>query len=167
MLLDPYADTPLGPRDVLEAEAFIVGGIVDKVPRPRATEAISRLIPWAARRRVELKGSIIGVPNTINSIIEIVLKARYDYGGDVERAVRSVMSPADARLRAYVEISRRARGRGKVDWSFYCELASWLPITRDDFLRAARMAHVEVVGEPQECERVSKDQSLHGTRAPR
>jgi tRNA (adenine9-N1/guanine9-N1)-methyltransferase len=152
ILLDPSAEEPLRGDEVLEADAFIIGGIVDKIPRPGATAALSRLIPWARRRKILLRGSLIGVPNRINAITEIILRARYQTCGDIDAAIRGTMSPHDARLRAYVEISRRASRSRRVDWGFYCELKRWLPLTRDDFLRAARMAHVEVVGSPSECE---------------
>ncbi len=152
VLLDPSADEELSARDVLTAEAFIIGGIVDKIPRPGATAALARSVPWAARRRVTLRGSVIGVPNRINSIAEIVLRARYEVCGDVEEAIRRAMSPHDARLRAYVEISRAARGSGRVSWDLYCKLKRWLPLTPNDFVRAARMAHVEVVGDRAACE---------------
>ncbi len=161
ILLDPYAERDLDGRDVMEADAFIVGGVVDKVPRPGATKAIGRLIEEAKPRRIALRGSLIGVPNRINSIVEIVLRARYETCGNVEKAITTVMSPRDIRMRAYVEISREARGRGYVNWSLYCRLREWLPLTREDFLKAARMAHVEVRGRLEECETVSKDQSRH------
>ena len=154
IVLDPSAPSSLGPGDVASAEVFIVGGIVDKVPRPGATTAISRLLVsrgLAEPKKVALKGSLIGVPNRINAIVEILLKARYETCGDVDKAVASTMSPRDARLRAYLEISREAGKTGYVTWELYCRLRRWLPLTPKDFLRAARMAHVEVRGKPSEC----------------
>jgi len=47
--------------------------------------------------------------------------------------------------RAYVEIAKRAGRTGRIGWDFYCELRKWLPITIREFLRAARMAHVEII----------------------
>ena len=154
IVLDPSAPSSLGSDDVTAAEVFIVGGIVDKVPRPGATTAISRPLlsrGLAEPRKITLKGSIIGVPNRINAIVEILLRARYETCGDVDRAVAASMSPRDARLRAYVEISREAGRKRYVTWEFYCRLRSWLPLTPEEFLRAARMAHVEVKGRPGEC----------------
>ncbi len=152
VLLDPNADESLSSNDVKSAEAFIVGGIVDRVPRPGATAKLLRLIPWAKRRRVELRGSIIGVPNRLNAIVEIILKARYKFCGNIEKAILDTMSPHDVRLRAYVEIARRAGKAKKIDWNFYCELRKWLPLTINDFVKAARMAHVELVGSPKQGE---------------
>lgn len=148
ILLDPGADRDLDARDVLEADAFILGGIVDRVPRPGETRRL-RLQGLAEPRRLALRGSVHGVPSRLNSVAEIVLRARYETCGDVEEAIRRVMSPRDARLRAYVELSRWSRGRRrKVPWSLYEELASWLPLSPRDFVRATRMAGLEVEGEP-------------------
>ena len=157
ILLDPSADRPLSREDVLEAEAFILGGIVDKRPRPGATAKLP--IEKARRRRVELRGSLIGVPNTINTLVDAILRARYLYDGDVERALYDVIPPHEARIRAYVEIARAASKTGCIDWSFYEELRRWLPLRPRDFEKAARMAGVKI------CERnVSKDQSHHNAQ---
>ncbi len=142
ILLDPEAEKPLTGREVREAEAFIIGGIVDLLPRRGATRTIEA--EGAERRSILLRGSVIGVPNRINIVASILLTARY-VTGDVEEAVRANMCPRDARLRAAVEIARRARG-GMVDWSLYEELRKWLPLTRRDFVKAARMAGVRVTG---------------------
>ncbi|NPA04558.1 MAG: hypothetical protein GXO09_00480 [Crenarchaeota archaeon] len=145
ILLDPDAPRDLSADDVLEADAFIIGGIVDLTPVKGATRSIPG-VEGVERRRISLRGSIIGVPNRINIIASIILTARYVTLGDVEEAVRRNMCPRDARLRAAVEIARRARS-GMVDWSLYMELRKWLPLTEKDFLRAARMAGVTVTGE--------------------
>ncbi len=143
ILLDPNAEKPLKPHEVLEAQVFILGGIVDKRPRPGATTRLP--IEKAVRRRIELRGSIIGVPHTLNNLVETILLARYRYGGDVERALYETIPPHEARIRAYVEITRAARGRGAVSWELYEELRRWLPLRPRDFEKAARMAGVKLV----------------------
>lgn len=144
ILLDPNAEQGLRPSDVLEADAFIIGGIVDRLPRPGETRRLM-LRGLAEPRKLALRGSIHGVPSRLNMLAEIILKARYETCGDVEEAIRSVMSPRDARLRAYVELARWSQGRRKkAPWSLYEELASWLPLSPRDFVRAARMAGLEV-----------------------
>ncbi len=155
ILLDPNAEEELKPSEVLEAEVFILGGIVDKRPRPGATSRLP--IERAARRRIALRGSIIGVPHTLNALVEVLLRARYLYNGDVERALYDVIPPHEARIRAYVEITRRARG-GRVTWELYEELRRWLPLRPRDFEKAARMAGVKLEG------RISKDQSHHSVQ---
>jgi len=140
VLLDPSAEEPLTAGDVIEAEAFILGGIVDRTPRPGETSRLPLRGLYEARR-LELRGSIHGVPNRVNMLAAIILDARYRFCGDVEKAITANMSPRDARARAYVEISRWLRGRrARVPWSLYCRLRSWLPLSPRDFIRAARMA---------------------------
>ena len=156
ILLDPSAPERLTPEDVMQAEAFILGGIVDKRPRPGATATLP--VKRAERRRIELRGSLIGVPNTLNSLIEAVLRARYLYNGDIERALYDVIPPHEARIRAYVEITRAAKKRGCVDWSLYEELRTWLPLRPRDFEKAARMASVPLCEKREE---ISKDQFHH------
>ncbi len=153
VLLDPSAEEPLSPRDVLEADVFILGGIVDRIPRRGLTARIREAVEGLVKpRRIEFRGSLVGVPNRLNMLVESLLLARYKLGGSIEDAIRMVMSPRDARLRAYVEIARYAARKGtkKVDWSFYEQLKEWLPLRPIDFIRAARMAGVEVVGVQQD-----------------
>lgn len=148
VILRPDAPQPLTGEEVLEADAFLLGGVVDKIPRPGLSRILDNLVPWGVPRRLELRGSIIGVPERINRIIEILLKARYVYNGDIEAAIVSTMTRKDIVSRAYFEIMRASRGRGAVSWSLYRSLAKWLPITERDFLEAARKAHVKVEGGP-------------------
>ena len=151
ILLDPSAEKTLSPGEVLEADAFILGAIVDRVPRPGATRRL-RLAGRYEARRIELRGSTHGVPTRLNMLVEILLSARYQYCGDPEKAVTSAMSPRDARWRAYIEISRWLRGRrARVPWSLYCSLRRWLPLSPKDFIRAARMAGAETEPGPPPC----------------
>ncbi|MEB3860576.1 MAG: tRNA (guanine-N1)-methyltransferase, partial [Desulfurococcales archaeon] len=150
IILRPDAPQPLTSGDVLTADAFLIGGIVDRIPRPGISRVLDNLVPWGLPRRMELRGSIIGVPERINRIIEILLKARYEYRGDVEKAIISTMTKKDVMARLHVEISRKARRRGStpaVSWRLYDELSRWLPITREDFKKAAAKAHVRIVEE--------------------
>ncbi len=155
ILLDPNAEEDLKPWEVLEAEVFIIGGIVDKRPRPGATAELP--VYSAIRRRISLRGSLIGLPNTINAIVETILRARYLYSGDVERALYDTIPPHEARIRAYVEISRYKRRI--VTMEQYVELARWLPIRPHDFVKAARMAGVDVQVDSEKL--LSKDQCHH------
>ncbi len=161
ILLDPNAREPLKPHEVLEAQVFILGGIVDKRPRPGATMQLP--IKKAVRRRIELRGSIIGVPHTLNNLVETILLARYKYNGSIERALYDTIPPHEARIRAYVEIARAARGKGVVSWELYKQLKQWLPLRPRDFEKAARMAGVRLVGE-ERVAKVSKDQSHHDSQ---
>ncbi|AEM38018.1 tRNA (guanine-N1-)-methyltransferase [Pyrolobus fumarii 1A] len=160
ILLDPNADKDLQPDEVVKADVFILGGIVDKRPRPGATRELP--IEGAVRRRISLRGSIIGVPHTINTLVEALLLARYVYDGNIERALYDVTPPHEARIRAYVEISRVIRGAkgAYVDWDLYEELVKWLPLRPRDFEKAARMAGARLRRSYEEY-LLSKDQSHH------
>ncbi len=155
ILLDPNAPHELRREEVLEAEVFIVGGIVDKRPRPGATSQLP--IRRAVRRRIALRGSLVGLPNTINAIVDTVLRARYLYDGDVERALYDTIPPHEARIRAYAEIAKRKLR--EVNSLHYLELVRWLPIRPHDFAKAARMAGAVLRIESSIL--LSKDQSHH------
>ncbi|MEB3779655.1 MAG: tRNA (guanine-N1)-methyltransferase [Desulfurococcales archaeon] len=149
IILRPDAPQALTPIDVMSADAFLIGGIVDRIPRPGLSRMLDNLVPWGLPRRIELRGSIAGVPERINRIVEIILKARYKYKGNLEKAIISTMTKKDILSRVYIEVSRRARRRGSraiVSWDLYWELKRWLPLTPDDFKRAAAKARVELVG---------------------
>ncbi len=148
IVLDPYAEEPLTQKDLVYAEAFVLGGVVDKIARPGSTARIARSIHNAERRKIVLRGMLHGVPNRINSIVEILLKALYVYNGNMEKSIIDTMSKRDIRLRAYIEIARFSGHNRSISWDFFCELRRWLPLTIDDFIRAARMAHVSIVGKP-------------------
>ncbi len=150
IILRPDAPQALTPIDVMSADAFLIGGIVDRIPRPGLSRLLDNLVPWGLPRRIELRGSIAGVPERINRIVEIILKARYKYRGNLEKAIISTMTKKDILSRVYIEISRRARRRGSratVSWDLYWELKRWLPLTPEDFKRAAAKARVEVLGD--------------------
>ena len=151
IILRPDAPQTLDGEDVMKANAFLIGGVVDLIPRKGVSRVLDNLVPWGIPRRLSLRGSIIGVPERINRIIEILLKARYIYDGDVEKAIISAMTKRDIQKRLFVEIMRAARGHGDrryVTWDYYYELKSWLPITPSDFLEAAKKTKVSVRGEP-------------------
>ncbi len=149
VILRPDAPEELRPPDVMRAQAFLIGGIVDLTPRRGLSRILDRMVPWGKPRRITLRGSVIGVPDRLNRVAEIILRARLQYGGDVERAIVDSMSKRDVMRRLFVEIMRASEaraGRRVVDASLYEELRTWLPITWEDFLEAARKARVEVVG---------------------
>ncbi len=145
IVLDPLAEKPLTSMEALSADAFIIGGIIDILPRPGATRKLN-LRGLGEPRKITLRGSIHGVPSRLPQIAEIVLRARYETC-DVEEAVRRVMSPRDARLRAFIELMKWSRGQQRrVPLALYYELRKWLPISLRDFVRAAKMAKLEIEG---------------------
>lgn len=148
-ILRPDATHDLTKDELMAADAFLIGGIVDKIPRKGVSRVLDNLVPWGVARRISLKGSVIGVPERINRIIEVLLKARYVYHGDIEKAIVSTMTKKDIYARLYVEVNKAARKSGKsrvVDWEVYHKLKSWLPINEEDFILVSKKAGVEVVG---------------------
>jgi len=149
IILRPDAPEDLTPEDVMKAQAFLIGGIVDLIPRRGISRVLDRMVPWGKPRRITLRGSIIGVPDRINRIVEILLKARFLYRGDIERAIVSSMSKRDVSRRLFVEVMRASESRGGrrvIRAEKFDELREWLPISWEDFLEAARKAKAEVVG---------------------
>lgn len=152
IVLDPSAESELSGEDIINADAFIIGGIVDIVPRPGATQRLG-LRGLGEPRKIVLRGSTVGVPSRIPQVVEIIMRARFETCGDVEEAVRRTMSPRDARLRAFVELMRWSRGKKrKVPISFYHELKKWLPISIRDFVRAAKMAKMDIVWDEEKAQ---------------
>ncbi|WP_245526148.1 tRNA (guanine-N1)-methyltransferase [Archaeoglobus profundus] len=108
ILLDPNGDEVFeGQR----AECYIIGGIVDKTGNKRGWtskigENLRREGISFRSMRIELRGDVIGVPDRLNTIVEIVLRVVLD-GEDVEKAVRSVQSHLVAKWRLRRELPKR------------------------------------------------------------
>ncbi|MEN2999967.1 MAG: tRNA (guanine-N1)-methyltransferase [Acidilobaceae archaeon] len=140
----PYALTP---HDVLSSEAFLVGMPQEKALSPIQSRMLDNLVPWGLPRRVELRNSVVGVPESINKMVEMVLKARYKYGGDIEKAVISSMTQKNVVSRLYYEIMKAAKkgvGSPYVTWELYEDLCKWLPVTREDFEKVAEKLGVRI-----------------------
>jgi len=151
IILRPDATEPLTGDDVMRANAFLIGGVVDLIPRRGISRVLDNLVPWGIPRKIVLRGSVIGVPERINRIIEILLKARYLFKGNIEKAITSTMTKKDIMRRLFVEIMKRSTTRGGtryLSWDAYRELKKWLPIELDDFVEVARKAKVELTGSP-------------------
>ncbi|MEM0044430.1 MAG: hypothetical protein QXJ51_05545 [Sulfolobales archaeon] len=143
LFLDPYARRDLTPEELLYYDSVIIGGIVDKPPRKRATTTLIELdLPWADSRRISLRGSIVGVPSEINSVIEIILRTlMYN---DIERAIRETQSKRDALARVLVELNKHRKSiRCRDDIArIYEELQTFLKIDPDLYRRALYRARI-------------------------
>ncbi len=142
ILLDPNGEEVFeGQR----AECYVIGGIVDKVGNKRGWT--SKLGEKLRREGVEfrsmkilLRGDVIGVPDRLNTIAEIVLRVVLD-GEDVEGAIRSVQSRLVARWRLRKELPKRTiridvNGRPfRVVRRSVFEEFDWLNLRREDFYR--------------------------------
>jgi len=138
VVLDPYGDRDLRVEELEWAEAIVVGGIVDRTPVKGITSMLRNAnIPWAPARRISLRGSVVGVPGEINSIISIVMKALDT--GDLERAIKYIQPKRDAVIRASSEINRilAKRPSSELDLvELYRYLRSWLNLDETGMLRA-------------------------------
>ncbi len=155
ILLDPNG------KDVFQgekADCYIIGGIVDRSgDKKGTTELIYRRLAEngfdVERKRILLRNDVVGVPDRINHIAEIVLKCVID-GLNVERAIYDVQNRKIARWRLRKEIAKNAK-RIKVSdrkfrvigKSFFDEVRNWLKVNEDDFYKCARDMGVMVLGE--------------------
>jgi tRNA (adenine9-N1/guanine9-N1)-methyltransferase len=144
ILLDPNAEEVFkGER----AECYIIGGIVDKAGNKKGlTGKIGEKLEKAGvtfrSMRIELKGDVVGVPDRINAIAEIVLLSVLD-GLDVEDAIKRVQSPLVARWRLKKELPKISR---RFDWKRPFRFVKksdfsrfgWLNISYKDFLEVSR-----------------------------
>jgi len=140
ILLDPFGEELFNGE---KAECYIIGGIVDKSGNKTGwTSKIGEMLKKEGiefrSMRIELRGDIIGVPDRINTIAELVLKVVLD-GKDVETAIREVQSPLVARWRLRKELPKltiRIDVNGKpfrVIRKSEFEKFDWLNIDLEDF----------------------------------
>ncbi|MBE8539072.1 tRNA (guanine-N1)-methyltransferase [Geoglobus acetivorans] len=153
ILLDPGAEEEFRGEN---ADCYIIGGIVDKTGNKRGTTALiyERLVKngySVERRKILLRGDVIGVPDRINHIAEIVLRAVMD-GTSVEEAILSVQSRKIARWRLRKEIvknsekiKRNSRSFRVIRKSFFEDVKTWLNVELEDFYRCASDMGIIVV----------------------
>ena len=140
ILLDPFGDEIFeGQR----AECYVIGGIVDKVGNKTGwTSKLGEMLKEEGiefrSMRILLRGDVIGVPDRINTIAEIVLRVVLG-SEDVETAIRKVQSPLVARWRLRKEIPKltiRIDVNGvpfRVVRKSEFEKFDWLNIDKKDF----------------------------------
>ncbi|MEM2086932.1 MAG: tRNA (guanine-N1)-methyltransferase [Archaeoglobaceae archaeon] len=153
VLLDPKGDKRF---DQKRADCYVIGGIVDKAENRDLTALVGEELERAGikcdRRRIELRGDIIGVPDRINHIAEIVLKVVLD-GFALEPAIRSVQPITVAKWRLRKELPKksiRVRVGNKtirvVSKSIFKEF-DWLNLRLSDFYDVCREQKLYVVSE--------------------
>jgi len=148
VLLDPWADKVLSGRD-FSVKAFIIGGIVDtegnkKKTTPKIGEELEREGIKVRRRKIVLRGDVIGVPNRINRILGIILKMLVE-GKSMDEAVYEMQEPLHARWRLRKELPKHAvryKVNGKnyrvVEKELFDYYSSWLKIRWEDFVKVLR-----------------------------
>jgi tRNA (adenine9-N1/guanine9-N1)-methyltransferase len=117
VVLDPYADRALTESEVINADVFVLGLLVDnKFPRPFATYAVSLLrnLEDCERRAIVYKGHVIGVPREINKIVEILMRARFE-GVSIDTAVENAMGVDDKINRVIYEAMKYCRADKAID----------------------------------------------------
>ncbi len=147
VLLDPWADEVLREED-FSVKAFVIGGIVDTGGNKKLTPRIGEELEGAGirvrRRKIVLRGDVIGVPDRINRILAVLLKMMVE-GKPMDRAVYEVQEPLHARWRLRKELPRRVvryRIDGKdfrvVEKELFDEYSKWLKIRWEDFVKVLR-----------------------------
>ncbi len=142
VLLDPNGEEEFMGQ---KAECFIIGGIVDKVGNKKGwTSRLGELLEREGVKfkslRITLRGDVVGVPDRLNTVAEIVLRVVLD-GEDVESAIRAVQSRLVARWRLRKELPRRTvrvnvKGRPfRVVKKSVFEEFYWLNLSGEDFYR--------------------------------
>lgn len=139
VVLDPEGPQSLT-EDVVRAEpVFVVGGVVDKERIYKgATSRLAASIGASKRYRIELRGSVVGVPDRINKVIEILLAVRF--GAPLEEAIIAAQAKRDKLYRLMAELQRMARS-GRAPRAAAEAAARWL--RAEGLLElAAKKAHV-------------------------
>ena len=108
VLLDPNGEEEFRGQ---KADCYIIGGIVDKSGSKRGwTSKIGDLLRGCGvdfkSLKIVLRDDVVGVPDRLNAITEIVLRVVLD-GMNVENAIRCVQSPLVARWRLKKEIAKK------------------------------------------------------------
>ncbi|NPA47140.1 MAG: tRNA (guanine-N2)-dimethyltransferase [Thermococci archaeon] len=154
VLLDPWAEETLSESD-LNLGAFIIGGIVDtsgskRKTTPRIGEVLEEAGITVRRRKITLRGDVMGVPDRINRIIGILL--RMMEGVPMDEAVYEFQEPRHAKWRLRRELPKRAfyvnvngERRKAVSLSLLKEYEGWLKIRKKDFLKVAREMGLVVI----------------------
>ncbi|WP_456454415.1 hypothetical protein [Methanopyrus sp.] len=105
ILLDPNAEEELDESEIREDTVFVLGGIVDENMRGWTAKLAPGIPCDVERRRITLGGSIVGVPDRINALVEALSRVIVD-GESLERAILRVQSPRFARRRLNMELRR-------------------------------------------------------------
>ena len=150
LLLDPWGDEVFtGQR----AECYVVGGIVDKAGNKRGlTSEIGKRLEKSGfdviSAKILLRGDVVGVPDRINHIVEILLLAVLDEM-DVEEAIKAVQTPTIAKWRLRKELPRLSFRIGSMRAICRSEFSrfDWLNVSEKDFYEVAKQLGMVVVSE--------------------
>ncbi|MEM0340615.1 MAG: hypothetical protein QXN05_00350 [Acidilobaceae archaeon] len=140
------ASKALTPEEVYSYDAYVLP-VAHNEDDFRSRSFLESLVPWGKLRRIELKGSNVGVPTRPSRLLCVLLKAIYEFRGDVDKAVISCMSFRDMRRRLLKELEVRAKRSlmgSYVTLEDYSEISSWLPISLQEFRRACELLGLKI-----------------------
>ena len=105
IVLDPYGDLVANEDIISSADIFIIGGIVDKGRRLKyATTKLAEKYKYPCKRvKIALRDSIVGVPDEINKVVNIILKVKF--GGKLEDTIIENQSKSDKISRILRDVS--------------------------------------------------------------
>lgn len=153
IFLDPEGDCVLNEELVIKNDVFIIGGIVDKERRVKGESYelyLHHKLNGIPRCRIELRESIVGVPDRINKVIEIILKTRYETH-NLEKAIISSMSKRDRINRLFYELQRASytlKTSGiKVIPNSMLKAINWIGANDNELSIAIKKAGVTVVND--------------------
>ncbi len=174
ILLDPWAEKVLS-REDFNAKAFIIGGIVDtggtkRKTTPKIAEEMEGAGIQVHRRKITLKGDVIGVPDRINRILGIVLTMMVE-GKPMDEAVYEFQEPRHARWRLRKELPKHAiryRVDGKlyrvVEKELFDYYSGWLKIRPEDFTKVLRELNLIALEQRRihHLNKISSPRIIHG-----
>ena len=158
ILLDPNA------KEIFKgekADCYIVGGIVDKSGSKKGlTSKIGEMLEKEGiefkSMKIELKGDVVGVPDRINSITEVLLLTVLD-GLEIEEAIKRVQSPLIAKWRLKKELPKISKrldivGKGGTKTFRFVkksefERFGWLNLSFKEFFEASMQIGFFVVSD--------------------
>ncbi|MEL9989983.1 MAG: tRNA (adenine(9)-N1)-methyltransferase Trm10 [Thermoproteus sp.] len=142
VVLDPEGPCLFTEEMALAHSDFIIGGIVDKEHVVKSgTRRIAERIGVDKRCRIELRGSVVGVPDRINKIAEIILAVRFA-GVSLEEAIINAQARRDKIYRLMRELQKMGP---RVEMERARALAAWLKADERTLRTAAAKAHVELI----------------------
>lgn len=156
LLFDPNADDVFRDTDHEKFDVFVIGGIVDATKdEKKTTSNLAKIFDEQrlkfSRKKVLLKGDVVGVPDRINLFLEMLLKVIHEKQ-PLEKAIYETQSRKIARWRLRKEMKNYVEVRyenGKkvryVKKETFEELKKWLNIEYKDFERVASEQGIIIV----------------------
>ncbi|MEM4514256.1 MAG: hypothetical protein QXZ41_07105 [Ignisphaera sp.] len=136
VVLDPYASDELTEYDVYKYSYFIIGGVVDRLyPRPYATYMIYKLNRLSfPRKAIKLRDSIIGVPNELNKVIDLILSTKL-INLSLEESILRNMGVDDRLIRVMCEVEKIIKSKINVDLEYLKTIAKFYGLEEEQFLK--------------------------------